>query len=385
MALSNTLTALAPILFSAAQEVSNEPFGVVNSITTDFDDKGVAKGDNIIVPVAPVRAATDFTPGASSSDGDAAIAQNVIVQITASKKVSWGLTGEQIRSLDNGSESKEWARQMLAQGMRTLRNLVEADACLQIKYGASRAYGVAQTTPFSTANDLSELTSMYKLLKDNGAPMADLQLVVDTSAGLKLRNQGVIANAYQAGTDEERRSGKILRQYGFMISESAGIVTHTAGSSNAATITTTLGSNDVTIAGTGITTVPGDVFTIAADYFYGATILNKYVTPLTTSTTGAKTAFLTRPGAKKASTTQVMTVSANYVPNLAFERSAVVGVFRPPLIPENPTISQQTISDESGLTYLLLDIAQYGQRTWELHLAYGTKVVQPEHVALLLG
>jgi hypothetical protein len=37
------------------------------------------------------------------------------------------------------------------------------------------------------------------------------------------------------------------------------------------------------------------------------------------------------------------------------------------------------------MTYLMLDIAQYGQRTWELHLAWGFKSVQPEHVAILLG
>ena len=64
---------------------------------------------------------------------------------------------------------------------------------------------------------------------------------------------------------------------------------------------------------------------------------------------------------------------------------AVVGVMRPPLIPENPTISQMIISDSFGMSYLMLDISQYGQRTWELHLAYGFKVVQPEHVAILIG
>ena len=52
--MANTLTALAPVLFSAAQEVSNEAFGIVDSINAMFNDKGVAKGDNILVPVAPI-------------------------------------------------------------------------------------------------------------------------------------------------------------------------------------------------------------------------------------------------------------------------------------------------------------------------------------------
>jgi hypothetical protein len=376
--MANVLTTLAPVLFSAAQEVSNEPFGVVSAITTDFDDKGVAKGDNVVVPVAPTRAATDFTPGATTSTGDDATAVNVVVQITASKKVSWALTGEQIRSLDNGASSKEWVRQMIAQGMRSLRNLAEADAALKIKQGASRAYGTAGTAPF--ASDLSALTNMYKILKDNGAPMADLQCVVDTTAGLNLRNLGIIQQAYQAGSEEERRTGKILRQFGFQIGESAGIALHTKGTGTlyVTSGSTAAGVTDIALVTGTNTVLAGDVVTFAAD------TANKYV--VNTGVAAAGTISLGRPGARVTiATANAMTIGNNYTPHLAFERSAVVGVFRPPIIPENPTISQQSISDESGLTYLLLDIAQYGQRTWELHLAYGTKVVQSEHVGILLG
>ena len=59
--MANVFTALAPTLYSAAQEVSAEPFGAVDSINTNFDDKGVAIGDSVIVPVAPTRAAGDYT------------------------------------------------------------------------------------------------------------------------------------------------------------------------------------------------------------------------------------------------------------------------------------------------------------------------------------
>jgi len=148
--MANVLTALAPVLYSAAQQVSAEPFGVINAISASFDDKGVAKGDTVTVPVAPTRAATDFVPGAAASSGDDAVAQGIAVQITASKKVSWALTGEQIRSLQNGGNNDEWARQLIQQGMRTLRNLAEADACSAIKVGASRAIGTAGTTPFAS-------------------------------------------------------------------------------------------------------------------------------------------------------------------------------------------------------------------------------------------
>lgn len=54
-------------------------------------------------------------------------------------------------------------------------------------------------------------------------------------------------------------------------------------------------------------------------------------------------------------------------------------------MPPNATIQQQLISDQYGMTYLLIQIQQYGQTTWELHLAWGFKVVQGEHVAIVMG
>jgi hypothetical protein len=58
---------------------------------------------------------------------------------------------------------------------------------------------------------------------------------------------------------------------------------------------------------------------------------------------------------------------------------------RPPLMPANPTIQQMPITDQKGMTYLMLDIAQYGMRTWELHLAWGFKTVTPQFSAIVLG
>lgn len=376
--MANTLTSLAPILFSAAQEVSNEPFGAVAAINTSFDDKGVAKGDTVRVPIAPTRTPTDFTPNNVSSTGTDSVATNVDVTITASKKVDWVLTGEQMRSLENGAEQAEWTRQLIAQGMRALRNLAEQDCCLAIKQGASRAVGTAGTTPF--ASDLTALTAARKVLQDNGAPLADLQFVADTSAGLNLRNLGIIQQAYQAGSDEERRSGNLLRQFGFQISESAGIQAHTKGTGSLYVTSgaTAPGVRDIAlVTGTG-TVLSGDVVTFAAD------TVNKYV--VNTGVAAPGTITLGRPGARVTiATGNALTIGNNYTPNMAFERAAVVGIMRPPLFPDNPTIQKMLISDDKGMTYMLVQISQYGQITWELHLAWGFKVVQGEHVAIVMG
>jgi len=381
--MSNVLTALAPVLYTAAQVVSNEPYACLKGITTSYDDKSVAKGDTVYVPVAPVRALTDFVPAAVTVQGDDSTPTNVGVKITFAKKASWYLTGEQVQSLENGGDNAtEMARQWIQQSMRSLRNFAEADAAVQIKSGASRAYGTAGTNPFAT--DLSGLTNLYKILKDNGAPMADLQLVIDTTAALSLRNQSIIQMAYQAGSDTERRNGNFLEQFGFTINESAGIVQHTKGTGASYVFNGAhaLGAQAITAkTGTG-TVLAGDIMAMGSD-------TNKYVAvgdPSAALISAPGTFNIGRPGLKVArADADTMTIGNNYTPNVAFERSAVMGVYRPPFMPENPTITQMKISDQSGLTFLLCEIAQYGQRSWELHLAGGCKVVQGEHVGILLG
>jgi hypothetical protein len=375
--MANTLTTLQPVLFSAAQTVSAEPFGAVDAITSSFDDKGVAKGDVVKVPVAPTRAASDFTPANVSSTGSDATANDVEVQITKSRKVDWHLTGEQQRSLDNGATSQEWIRQLVAQGMRTLRNEAEADCIDAIYTGASRATGTAGTNPFASA--LTPLADVRKILRDNGAPMADLQFVGDTTSEANLLKLGVVLDASQAGSDEERRSGILRRQYGFEMRTSGQIEAHTKGTGTGYLLNDASSAiGDTTIAadtGSG-TILAGDVVTFAGT-------ADKYV--VNTALAGGSFG-IGNPGLLAAEAdNDAITIGNDYTPNLAFDRSAVVGVMRPPVMPENPTIQQMLISDGMGMTYLMLDISQYGQRTWELHLAWGFKAVQSEHIAVLMG
>ena len=374
--MANTLTALAPVLFSAAQTISAEPFGAIDAINASFDDKAVAKGDVVKVPVAPTRAASDFTPANITATGADATADDVEVQIAKSRKVAWHLTGEQQRSLDNGATSAEWIRQLIQQGMRTLRNEAEIDCVTAIYTGASRAAGTAGTNPFASA--LTPLADVRKILRDNGTPAADLQFVGDTTSEANLLKLGVVLDASQAGSDAERREGVIRRQYGFQMRTSAGIDLHTKGTGTSYQLSAAGAVGDTTISvdtGSG-TLLAGDIVTFA-----GTT--DKYVA---NSALSGGSFTIGRPGLLAVEAdNDAITIGNNYTPNLAFDRNAVVGVMRPPIMPANPTIQQMLISDQFGMTYLMLDIAQYGQRTWELHLAWGFKAVQSEHIAILLG
>jgi hypothetical protein len=376
--MANVFTALAPILFSAADTVSKEDAGALDAISLDFDNKGVAIGDVVKVPIAPAAAVSAYTPSMSPSAGTDKTAEAVSVTITANAKTDWHLTGEQVRSLQNAESDKEWLRLMIAEGMRALRNAAEADAIAAINVGASRAFGTAGTTPF--ASDLSALTNIRKILKDNGCPLTDPSVVFNSDAGLNLRNLNIYQQAAMAGSDAERRSGNFLRQYGFAMRESAGISSHTAGAGSAYVTSgaTAAGVTDIALVTGSGTVLAGDVVTFAAD------TANKYV--IGSGITAPGTISLNKPGARKViPTANAMTIGSSYVPNLAFERSSVVGVFRAPDLPENPTMKKMQISDENGMVYTLVEIVGDGMTTWRLHAAWGFKVVKPEHVAILLG
>lgn len=374
-----TLTNVQPLLYSAAQVVSQESIGILDSINLNFDDRRVALGDTVRVPVAPALTASDFTASNAFPDGANTTASKVDVAITKSRKVSWDLTGEQIRSLDNGAERAEWVRQLIAQGIRTLSNEAEVDAAAAIKQGASRAYGTAGTTPF--ASSIADAANVLKILIDNGAPRdGQLTLAINTAAGLNLRSLANLVQVYQAGTDETIRKGVLLDLYGIKIKESAGIATHTkgTGASYVTSGSTAVGVTDIAlVTGTG-TVLAGDVVTFAADS------TNKYVVGTGVSAPG--TISLNRPGARVTiATANAMTVGNNYTPNVAFHRSAVVGVMRAPDIPMSAVIDQQYFTDPNGRPFLLLMLNLYGKIVWELHSAWGFKVVNPEHVATLLG
>lgn len=376
----STITELAPVLFSAAHQVAAEPFGAIDAINTSFDNKGVAKGDKVKIPYVPAAGNAEFQAANIAAAGSAITAEATEVVISKSQKNSMVLTGEQIRSLENGGNWQEWASQWSQAAMRALRNEAEQDACTAIKVGASRAYGSAGVTPFATS--LNDLNRVRQILRVNGAPMQDLQLVVDTNAELNMLNLGIVQQAYAAGSDQERRSGTLRPQLGFNIRSSAGIQGHTTAAAasyilNGAAAAGTTGL--VTKTGTEPTSL-GDIFHLASD------TENLYVVNGLDALSTTKLITIGRPGARAAYLNEAtVTFKGAYTPNFAFERNAVVGVMRPPVMPANPAIKQTLVSDKFGMTYLFCEIAQYGQITWELHLAWGFKVIQPEFVATLIG
>ena len=222
---------------------------------------------------------------------------------------------------------------------------------------------------------------MRKILADNGAPMSDMQLVIDTTAGAKVRSLAQLTKANEAGTTELRAQGTLLEIHGFQLRESAGVGQHTPGTGASYVTNGALAVGATSIAvqtGTG-TILAGDVISFAGD-------TNKYV--VQTALSGG-VVVIAAPGLRKAvATGTAVTVVSAFTANFAFSRSAIVLATRAPALPEEGDMAadRMLITDpRTGLTFEVAMYLQYRRVRYEVSLAYGWANIKPQHTALLLG
>ena len=386
--MANTLTNLIPELYSSLDVVSREMVGFIPAVTIDANTSRAAKDQTVRSFVAPAASAGDITPAATApNDGDQTIG-NVSLAITKARRVPIRWNGEETLGANSGPGASAIRAAQIQQAIRTLVNEIETDlGALHI--AASRAAGTAATTPFGTANDYTGASLTRKILADNGAPMSDLQLVVDTTAGANIR--GKQAAAADAGGDSILRQGVLLDINGFMVRESAAVAAPAAGAMANATTNNAgyaVGATTLTLAtaGTGVVAA-GDVLTFAGD-------TNQYVVTSVVfagaNPAAGDTITIAAPGLRVAmsAATKAITVIAQARRNMGFSKSAIVLAHRLPALPDggDVAVDRTTITDpRSGLSFEVAMYAQYRQMQYEISCAWGVKMVKPAHCALLLG
>ena len=380
--MANSLSCLMPTLFAALDIVSREIVGFIPAVSVNAAPNGVAKGDPIKIPVAQTAESYDVVPGAAPGDnGDQEVAC-VTMTIQKSKYAPVRWTGEEQLSVSNAGVLNTVLRDQFAQAMRVLVNEAEQDIASCYRE-ASRAYGTAGTTPFAAG--VTDVARVRKILVDNGAPLNDLQLVVDTAAGANLRANTQLTRANEAGTDATLRRGELLQISGMSIRESAGIRPHAAGSFTGDAVVNNSGgykpgANIVAYDGASAADFrAGDIVTFAdADDKYVISRAGT-VSPLTLNLPGLRNAV---------ADDAAVTLGEAYTPNLAFDRNAIQAIFRTPAVPQGGDMADDrtVITDPvSGLSFDVSVYRQYKQVKYEVGLAWGWKCIKPEHVAILLG
>lgn len=386
--MANTLTNLIPDFYRALDVVSRELSGFIPACTLDAGTARAAVGQNVRVPITSPAAAENVTPAQLPPDTGDQIVDNVVLQITKSRGVPFRWTGEEQRGLNNGGPGYLTIRQgQIAQALRTLVNEIEADMGLLYKR-ASRAYGTAGTNPFgNTTPSIADLAYVGKILTDNGCPANDRQLVIDTAAGVIVRQIPNLFKVNEAGETSLLRQGIIAGPiYGFDIRESAGVAFHTKGTMSTAyqfSATEPVGETSIAVDTGAGTVVAGDVLTfsngtpadsekyvVASDLSGGAVVINK-------------------PGLRSQHVdNDTFTLAASHRCNMAFHRSSMILAVRPPALPEegDSAIDRTTVTDpRTGLTFELAMYPEFRRVRYLVSLAWGMQNIKPEHTALLLG
>ena len=380
--MGNVLTKMIPDLYQALDVVSRELVGFIPSVARNSSAARAALNEDIIVPISTPGTAKDTTPSMTVPEPDDSTVDHAIIKITKSKNVSFGLTGEEWRGLDNGIRANTVLQGNIQQSMRELCNMIEADIAAEAAVAASYAYGTAGTTPF--ASSLTDAAKVRQILDDNGAPKTGRSLVVDTNIGVNLRSLTQLTNVDNAGSSMTLRQGELLDIFGFSLKESAGIVSPAAGTASGLTLKAA-NEGDIELEAYAITSGAlkvGDIITIAGDN-------TKYVVKSVPETLSANSKFTIQGGLKQDVAAQsAVTVVSKASRSAAFTENAIQLVTRAPALPgdRDSAIDNYMLTDpRSGMSFEIRVYEGYRKMRMEVACAWGVKCIKPEHVALLLG
>lgn len=380
--MANVLTDLAADLYKAADVVGRELTGITSSATINGSgSERVALNDVVRSHFTRSATAVDNAPAMTIPEGTDQTVDSKTLSITKSRGVQIPWTGEDIRHVNNGSGFETIYGDQIRQAMRTLANEIEIDLATAAYVGASRAFGTAGTTPFGSNFD--EVAELRKILVDNGAPMSDVTMVLNTAAGTKLRNLAQLQKANENGSTELLRNGVLLDLQGIMLKESAGIQLPAIGGGSGYLVNNAggyaIGATAITVDTGSGTIVAGDIITFAGD-------TNKYVVA---SALAANVVTLAAPGLRKAAADNAaITVVAASTRNVVFHRNALELAIRPPAMPNggDAAVDAITVQDPySGLVFEVRAYKGFQKAMFNVSAAWGTKLWKPEFAAVLLG
>jgi len=381
--MANVLDNLAADLYKAADLVGRELVGFIPASTINAGSERVAKGDTIRASFTREVSAQDITESMTIPEGTDQTVDNKTMTISKSRSVQIPYTGEDQRHLNNGIGFQTVYGDQIAQAMRVICNEIESDMADEAYKSSSRAFGTAGTTPF--ASNFNEVAELRRILVDNGMPVDDGQVsvVLNTAAGVKLRNLASLQQVNTAGNDSLLRQGELLNLQGMSLKESHQIKLHTAGTGTGYLLNDASSAVKDTsiVADTGTGTIlAGDIVTFAGDAD------NKYVVNTALS---AGSFSIGTPGLRVAlPDNNAITVGGDYTANIAMHRRAMELAIRAPAVPQSgdAAIDSLLISDErSGLTFEVRVYSGYRKTMIEVAAAWGVKVWKPDMVATLLG
>jgi hypothetical protein len=308
---------------------------------------------------------------------------NKTMTISKARSVQIPWTGEDMRHVNNGAGYETIYGDQLSQAMRTLTNEIESDLSTAAYQGASRAIGTAGTTPFATNFDT--VATARQIIVDNGGVTNDgrLALVMNSSAGTKMRNLASLNQVNTSGGSELLRQGVLLDLQGVSMRESAQVKAHTKGTGTSYVVnnaaTEIVGQTVITLDGGSGTVIAGDCVTFAGD-------ANIYV--VQTALAGGDLVLNATGLIEAAANDAAMTVGNDFAANVMFHQSALEVAMRAPAVAggDDAAIDAMMVQDpHSGLVFEIRVYKGYRKQMIEVAATWGVKAWKSENIALVLG
>lgn len=377
----NIISNLIPTLYRSLNTVAREMVGATSAVTRDSNAQAIAVGQKIDFPVSASLKTRDASPSDTIPQSEEVDITNRTLEITKSKAADITIVGNNEVAL--GNLHSAILENQITEAMRSLTNEVEADICnVAVAEGlnAGNSTGTSGTTPF--ADDIKALNKALMQLKKKGAPMTELQLVLNPEASENLRNLKNLQSVSDSGNDDLLRRGVFGRIGGFDIRESAGFGSHTKGTGSGYLVNGGARQGDTMVAvdtGSG-TFVKGDLIKFGESS-------NSYVIAEDVAT-GATAIRLVSPLQEDVADNAEVTIGENYLASVAFPRSAIWLATRtvPNSTLGDASIESRTITDPvTGLSFGLSVYPGYKQSRLEINLAWGVGVIKPNFVVPVLG
>lgn len=382
--MANVLTDLAADIYKAADIVGREVVGFIPASTINTSVEEVAVGRTVRAHVTRTAAAKDIAPAMTIPEGDDQTIDNKSMTLTKQRGVEIPWTGEDIGFVNGGPGYETIYGDQIAQAMRTLTNEIEADLAAEAYTNGSRAVGTAGTTPFGSNFDI--VAEGRQILVDNGMPVNDgrVSLVLNTSAGTKMRNLAQLQKANEAGSDRLLRQGVLLDLQGVMMRESSQVVAHTKGTATGldAAGGEPLGETSIALnGGDGGSLLSGDVVTFAGD-------ANKYVVN-TGFTAASGSAVIGGPGLRLAlADAAEMTIGNSFAANVMLHQSALELAMRAPANPVGGDAAVDRLLVQDPFSGLVFEISVYKGFKKQMILVgavWGYKAWKPDAIVPVLG
>ena len=380
--MANVLDNLAADLYKAAEIVGRSAVGFIPSVTINGGAEVAAQGTTVRSHKTDEGTINETaTPSMNVPEGDDVTVTTATMTLDKVVNAQIPFTGEEVGYINQGAGFQTVYGDIIARKMNGMMKVIEKNTAIEAYTNASRAVGTAGTTPF--ASDFDLVAEARQVLFDNDMPVDDGQntMVLNSTAGTKLRNLAQLQRANEAGGTELLRQGTLLDLQGLMLKESSQVQSHTKGTGTGYLVNAAaLSEGDTVIAadtGSG-TIVAGDVVTFAGD-------TNKYV--VTSALSGGEFT-IAAPGLRQdTADNAAITVGNGYTANVALHRSAIELAIRPMKSSLASAAADTMIVQDphSGLSWQVEVYGGYKKAMIDITAVYGVKAWNPEAIAAVLG